>query len=183
MSKRFIGVAPDDDRARNRGNRDGGPQRRTGFGGAASGGSRYGLRFLVTKRGRIVAEIPADVALRQEPDALHRPRRRPGRHRRNRRAPARRPARPLRRQLLSSRSTAREVPIMDGSAAAFVDAIDEAGIRELSAAAQIHQGSEAGPRRGRRVLGRARAAFRLPSRRRDRFRDAAHRPPAPGASK
>ena len=41
----------------------------------------------------------------------------------------------------------REVPIMDGSAAAFVEAIDEVGIRELSAAAQIHQGSQADPRR------------------------------------
>jgi UDP-3-O-acyl-N-acetylglucosamine deacetylase len=35
---------------------------------------------------------------------------------------------------------------MDGSAAAFVEAIDEVGVRAV-AAAQIHQGSQADPRR------------------------------------
>ena len=40
-----------------------------------------------------------------------------------------------------------EVPIMDGSAAAFVAAIDQAGIVTQSAAAPLHSGFEAGPGR------------------------------------
>ncbi len=43
----------------------------------------------------------------------------------------------------------KEVPIMDGSMAQFVEAIDEAGIREIVRAAQISQGFEADLRRGR----------------------------------
>ena len=44
-----------------------------------------------------------------------------------------------------------EVPIMDGSAAPFVAAIDQAGIVTLQRAAPLHPGSQAGPRRqGRR---------------------------------
>ena len=69
---------------------------------------------------------------------------------------------------------------MDGSAAAFVDAIDEVGIRELSE-----------PRKFIKVLkpvrveegdcwGELDAASRLPSRRRDRFPHPVDRPPAPG---
>ncbi len=39
-----------------------------------------------------------------------------------------------------------EVPIMDGSAAPFVAAIDQAGIVTLSGAAPLHPGAQAGPR-------------------------------------
>ena len=39
-----------------------------------------------------------------------------------------------------------EVPVMDGSAAAFIDAVDQAGIATLRGP-PLHQGQEAGPRR------------------------------------
>ena len=45
-----------------------------------------------------------------------------------------------------------EVPIMDGSAAPFVDAIDQAGIAELPRAAPLHPGSQADPRQQGRML-------------------------------
>ena len=90
-----------------------------------------GLRFLVTKRGRIIAEIPADVAYVKNftlctvigDDA--------GVTVGNGRASSGRPARPLHRQLLSSRSTARKCRSWTAAPRAFVEAIDEAGIREL----------------------------------------------------
>jgi UDP-3-O-[3-hydroxymyristoyl] N-acetylglucosamine deacetylase len=90
-----------------------------------------GLRFLVTKRGRVVAEIPANVAYVKNLTlctvigddkgvtvgtvehllaAL----------------------RGLCIDNLYIEIDSKEVPIMDGSAAAFVDAIDRVGIRELS---------------------------------------------------
>ena len=70
-----------------------------------------------------------------------------------------------------------EAPIMDGSAAAFVAAIDQAGIVALPAAAPLHQGSEADPRAEGRRLRRADALrSRLPRRRHDRFRASADRP-------
>ncbi len=40
-----------------------------------------------------------------------------------------------------------EVPIMDGSAAAFVDAIDQAGLTHARAAAPLHRSAQAGARR------------------------------------
>jgi UDP-3-O-[3-hydroxymyristoyl] N-acetylglucosamine deacetylase len=90
-----------------------------------------GLRFLVSKRGRIIADIPAEVAsvknltlctvLGDESGAT---------------------VGTVEHLLAALRGLAidnchieidsREVPIMDGSSAAFVDAIDEAGVRELS---------------------------------------------------
>ncbi len=90
-----------------------------------------GLRFLVTKRGRVVAEIPADVAYVKNLTlctvigddagvtvgtvehllaAL----------------------RGLSIDNLYIEIDSKEVPIMDGSSAVFVDAIDRVGIRELS---------------------------------------------------
>ena len=45
-----------------------------------------------------------------------------------------------------------EVPIMDGSAAPFVDAIDQAGLDHARAAAPLHRSAQAGARRqGRRA--------------------------------
>jgi UDP-3-O-[3-hydroxymyristoyl] N-acetylglucosamine deacetylase len=90
-----------------------------------------GYRFLVSKRGRIIAEIPADVryvknltlctVLGDDSGVT---------------------VGTVEHLLAALRGLsidncyieidAREVPIMDGSAAAFVRAIDEAGIRELS---------------------------------------------------
>ncbi|MBX9684571.1 MAG: UDP-3-O-acyl-N-acetylglucosamine deacetylase [Hyphomicrobium sp.] len=90
-----------------------------------------GLRFLVTKRGRVIAEIPADVAYVKNLTlctvigddagvtvgtvehllaAL----------------------RGLSIDNLYIEIDSKEVPIMDGSSAVFVDAIDRVGIRELS---------------------------------------------------
>jgi UDP-3-O-[3-hydroxymyristoyl] N-acetylglucosamine deacetylase len=90
-----------------------------------------GLRFLVTKRGRVVAEIPSDVAnvknltlctvigddtgvtvstVEHLLAAL----------------------RGLSIDNLYIEIDSKEVPIMDGSSAAFVEAIDRVGIRELS---------------------------------------------------
>ena len=46
-----------------------------------------------------------------------------------------------------------EVPILDGSAMAFVEAIDQAGIETLQVKATLHQGRQAGPHRERRFLG------------------------------
>lgn len=91
-----------------------------------------GLRFLVVKRGRVVAEIPAGVkhvknltlctVLGDEAGAT---------------------IGTVEHLLAALRGLcvdncyieidSKEVPIMDGSSTAFVDAIDEAGIRELSA--------------------------------------------------
>jgi UDP-3-O-[3-hydroxymyristoyl] N-acetylglucosamine deacetylase len=91
-----------------------------------------GFRFLVTKRGRIIAEIPADVryvknltlctVLGDESGVT---------------------VGTVEHLLAALRGLsidncyieidAREVPIMDGSAGAFVEALDNAGIRELSA--------------------------------------------------
>ena len=48
-----------------------------------------------------------------------------------------------------------EVPIMDGSAARFVEAIDEVGLAELETSAPLPQGAEADPRRGGWRLWRA----------------------------
>ena len=48
-----------------------------------------------------------------------------------------------------------EVPIMDGSAARFVEAIDEVGLAELEISAPLPQGAEADPRRGEWRLRRA----------------------------
>ena len=48
-----------------------------------------------------------------------------------------------------------EVPIMDGSAARFVEAIDEVGLGRARDAAPLPQGAEADPRRGERRLRRA----------------------------
>ena len=90
-----------------------------------------GYRFLVSKRGRIVSEIPADVKFVKNltlctvlGDDLGVT------------------VGTVEHLLAALRGLAidncyieidsREVPIMDGSSAAFVDAIDEAGIRELS---------------------------------------------------
>jgi UDP-3-O-[3-hydroxymyristoyl] N-acetylglucosamine deacetylase len=90
-----------------------------------------GYRFLVSKRGRIIAEIPADVryvknltlctVLGDESGVT---------------------VGTVEHLLAALRGLSidncyieidsREVPIMDGSAAAFVEAIDEVGIRELS---------------------------------------------------
>jgi UDP-3-O-[3-hydroxymyristoyl] N-acetylglucosamine deacetylase len=90
-----------------------------------------GYRFLVSKRGRIIAEIPADVryvknltlctVLGDESGVT---------------------VGTVEHLLAALRGLsidncyieidAREVPIMDGSAAAFVEAIDEVGVRELS---------------------------------------------------
>ena len=90
-----------------------------------------GYRFLVSKRGRIIAEIPANVryvknltlctVLGDESGVT---------------------VGTVEHLLAALRGLsidncyieidAREVPIMDGSAAAFVEAIDEVGIRELS---------------------------------------------------
>ena len=90
-----------------------------------------GYRFLVSKRGRIIAEIPADVryvknltlctVLGDESGVT---------------------VGTVEHLLAALRGLsvdncyveidAREVPIMDGSASAFVEAIDEVGIRELS---------------------------------------------------
>ena len=53
-----------------------------------------------------------------------------------------------------------EVPIMDGSAAAFVAAIDQAGIVTQSGAAPLHPGTEAGAGRDRRFLRRIAALLR-----------------------
>ena len=70
-----------------------------------------------------------------------------------------------------------EAPIMDGSAAAFVAAIDQAGIVALRRAAPLHQGFEADPRAEGRLLRRVDALrARLPRRRHDRFPASADRP-------
>ena len=53
-----------------------------------------------------------------------------------------------------------EVPIMDGSAAAFVAAIDQAGIVTQSAVSPLHPGAEAGAGRDRRLLRRIAALCR-----------------------
>ena len=72
---------------------------------------------------------------------------------------------------------------MDGSAAPFVDAIDQAGIVQLVRAAPLHQGSQDGARRaGPRLLRAAPRRPRLPPRSRDRFRRTADRPPEEGRS-
>jgi len=93
--------------------------------------SDTGLRFLVTKRGRMIAEIPASVSqvknltlctvIGDETGVT---------------------VGTVEHLLAALRGLgvdncyieidSKEVPIMDGSSAAFVDAIDEAGIRELS---------------------------------------------------
>ena len=71
-----------------------------------------------------------------------------------------------------------EVPIMDGSAAPFVAAIDAAGIVMRDAPKPLYQGSQAGLRdAGRRVRRIAAAQPRLPARGRDRLRPPADRPP------
>jgi UDP-3-O-[3-hydroxymyristoyl] N-acetylglucosamine deacetylase len=105
-----------------------------------------GYRFLVSKRGRIVAEIPAHIdhvknltlctVLGDESGTT---------------------ISTVEHLLAALRGLnidncyievdAREVPIMDGSSAAFVSAIDGVGIRELQQP-QVHQGAEACARRG-----------------------------------
>jgi UDP-3-O-[3-hydroxymyristoyl] N-acetylglucosamine deacetylase len=111
-----------------------------------------GFRFLITKRGRIIAEIPADVryvknltlctVLGDDSGVT---------------------VGTVEHLLAALRGLsidncyiemdAREVPIMDGSAAAFVDALDEAGIRELPQprkfikvlkAVRVHEGDSYG---------------------------------------
>ena len=139
-----------------------------------------GYRFLVSKRGRIISEIPADVryvknltlctVLGDDSGVT---------------------VGTVEHLLAALRGLsidncyieidAREVPIMDGSAAAFVEAIDEVGIRELSQPRKFIKVLKPVRVAGRRLLGRADAAFRLPPGRRDRFPDAADRPAAPGA--
>ena len=47
-----------------------------------------------------------------------------------------------------------EVPVMDGSAEAFIDAIDQAGVDGPGGAAPLHPGSEAGARRARAIVRR-----------------------------
>lgn len=94
-------------------------------------GADVGIRFLVSKRGRIIAEIPADVryvknltlctVLGDDAGVS---------------------VGTVEHLLAALRGLAvdncyveidsKEVPIMDGSSAAFVEAIDEVGIRELS---------------------------------------------------
>ena len=70
-----------------------------------------------------------------------------------------------------------EVPIMDGSAAAFVAAIDQAGIVSQSGAAPLHPGAEAGAGRDGRFVRRIAAVCgRLPRRGRNRFRQSGDRP-------
>ena len=70
-----------------------------------------------------------------------------------------------------------EVPIMDGSAAAFVAAIDQAGILEQSARRRFIQVLEAGAcRDGRCVRRIAALCRRLPRRSRNRFRQFGDRP-------
>ena len=70
-----------------------------------------------------------------------------------------------------------EVPIMDGSAAPFVEAIDQVGLVTLAGAAPLHPHSQAGPRRQGRLLRRiAAASAGLPRRARDRLRPSADRP-------
>ena len=70
-----------------------------------------------------------------------------------------------------------EVPIMDGSAAAFVAAIDQAGIVDAVGVAPLHPGAEAGAGQDRRFVRRiAPACRRLPRRGRNRFRQSGDRP-------
>src|SRR4029079_14433337 len=88
-----------------------------------------------------------------------------------------------------------EVPIMDGSAAAFVDAIDQAGLTRgarrgglrahygrggpdsARAAAPLYRGHQAGVGvQGRRLWRIAAVSARLPRRGRDRFRSSVDRP-------
>ena len=76
-----------------------------------------------------------------------------------------------------------EVPIMDGSAAPFVAAIDQAGIVVAAGAAALHPGAQAGARRQGRQLRRIAAAFARPAHRdRNRIRSSADRPPEPSRS-
>ena len=127
-----------------------------------------GYRFLVSKRGRIIAEIPADVryvknltlctVLGDDSGVT---------------------VGTVEHLLAALRGLsidncyieidAREVPIMDGSAGCLRRGDRRGRHSRAVPAAQIHQGSQADPRPGRGLLGRADAAFGLPSRRRDRL--------------
>ena len=72
-----------------------------------------------------------------------------------------------------------ETPIMDGSAADFVSAIDQVGVAQQSPLAPPSQDREARARRSRRRLCRVSARrTRIPARCRDRLRIAGDRPPA-----
>ncbi len=63
-----------------------------------------------------------------------------------------------------------EVPIMDGSAAPFVEAIDQVGIATLDRAAPLYPGAQAGAGRERRRIRRAAAlCARFPPGDRDRL--------------
>ena len=74
-----------------------------------------------------------------------------------------------------------EVPIMDGSAAPFVDAIDQVGIvRQSRRRRYIKVLKPVRVENGRRLRRAAPLRPRLPPRGRDRFRHAADRPPAQG---
>ena len=71
-----------------------------------------------------------------------------------------------------------EAPIMDGSAAPFVAAIDQVGLETLDRAAPLHPGAQAGAGRdGRRLRRDPPISARLPDRSRDRVRPSADRPP------
>ncbi len=114
-------------------------------------GADTGLRFLVTKRGRVVAEIPAHVenvknltlcTVLGNDDGVT--------------------VSTVEHLLAALRGLAvdnciieidsKEVPIMDGSAEPFVELIDETGLRELQA-----------PRRFLKVLRPIRVCLRYPS--------------------
>lgn len=91
-----------------------------------------GLRFLVAKRGKIIADIPADVSAVKNLTLCTVI----GDERGTTISTVEHLLSALRGLSVDNCSIeidSREVPIMDGSAAAFVKAIDEAGVRELQA--------------------------------------------------
>ena len=174
-------VATDHDCARDRAVRDGGPQRRASFDGSASCRSRHWAPFPGQQARPHHRRNSCRRRLRQESDAVHGARRRHPASPSARSSICWRPCAALASTTATSRSIAREVPIMDGSAGGLRRGDRRGRHPRALRAAQVHQGSEADPRPGRRLLGRAVAALGLPPRRRDRLPHAADRPPAPGA--
>ena len=181
MSKRFIGSRQTTIGARDRAVRDGGPQRRAGFDGSASGGGRYRLPFPGQQARPHHRRNSCRRPLRQESDAVHRARRRRAASRSARSSICWPPCAASASTTATSRSTrakcrswtaARLPSSRPSTRSAFASCRSRASSSRFSSRCASQDGD---------CWGELTPAFGLPPRRRDRLPDAADRPPAPCA--